>query len=40
VRDPAYNNGKHNFYSNAQDFEIGVQKLRAWEANQKKSGQR
>lgn len=40
VRDPAFNNGKHNFYSNAQDFEIGVQKLRAWEASQKKSGQR
>ncbi|CAN5118554.1 endolytic transglycosylase MltG [soil metagenome] len=37
VRDPAYNNGKHNFYSNAQDFEVGVQKLRAWEASQKKA---
>lgn len=37
VRDPAYNNGKHNFYSNPQDFEVGVQKLRAWEASQKKS---
>ena len=36
VRDPAYNNGKHNFYSNPQDFEVGVQKLRAWEASQKK----
>ncbi len=36
VRDPAFNNGKHNFYSRPQDFEVGVQKLRAWEAEQKK----
>jgi len=35
VRDPAFNNGKHNFYSNAQDFEVGVQKLRDWEAKQR-----
>lgn len=31
VRDPARNDGAHNFYSNGTDFEKGVQALRAWE---------
>lgn len=32
VRDPAQNNGAHTFYSDAASFELGVQKLRNWEA--------
>lgn len=32
VRDPAKNDGTHNFYANASDFEKGVQALRNWEA--------
>jgi UPF0755 protein len=31
VRNPADNSGSHNFYSNAADFERGVQALRDWE---------
>ena len=40
VRDPARNNGAHNFYSEAAGFEIGVQKLRAWEDAERKAGRR
>jgi UPF0755 protein len=31
VREPARNDGTHNFYNNAADFERGVQALRNWE---------
>lgn len=31
VRDPARNDGAHNFYSNDRDFGAGVRALRAWE---------
>jgi hypothetical protein len=31
VREPARNDGAHNFYNNAADFERGVQALREWE---------
>jgi UPF0755 protein len=31
VRDPARNDGKHNFYNNSTDFERGVRALRNWE---------
>jgi len=31
VREPSRNDGEHNFYSNAADFEKGVQALRDWE---------
>jgi UPF0755 protein len=31
VRDPARNDGAHNFYDNDADFQRGVQALRAWE---------
>ncbi len=31
VRDPARNDGAHNFYDNEADFTRGVQSLRAWE---------
>lgn len=31
VRNPARNDGAHNFYSNGGEFEIGVQALRKWE---------
>jgi UPF0755 protein len=31
VRDPARNDGAHNFYNNDADFQRGVQALRAWE---------
>ena len=31
VRDPARNDGAHNFYNNGADFERGVQALRKWE---------
>jgi len=31
VRDPARDDGAHNFYTNGADFEKGVQALRAWE---------
>jgi UPF0755 protein len=33
VRDPARNDGAHNFYSNDADFQRGVQALREWERN-------
>lgn len=32
VRNPARNDGAHNFYNNAASFEVGVQALRNWEA--------
>jgi UPF0755 protein len=35
VRDPDRNDGTHTFYADAKGFEVGVQKLRAWEARQK-----
>lgn len=31
VREPSRNDGAHNFYNNARDFETGVQALRKWE---------
>ncbi len=31
VRNPDRNDGAHNFYANAQSFEVGVRALRAWE---------
>jgi UPF0755 protein len=31
VREPSRNDGKHNFYSNSNDFEAGVRALRNWE---------
>jgi UPF0755 protein len=31
VREPARNDGKHNFYNNSSDFETGVRALRNWE---------
>lgn len=31
VREPSRNDGAHNFYNNAADFERGVQALRNWE---------
>ena len=34
VRDPARNDGAHNFYSKSSDFEKGVQALREWERQQ------
>lgn len=40
VRDPDRNDGAHNFYSDAKSFEIGVQKLRAWEQRQKQQHHR
>ena len=32
VRDPARDDGAHNFYNNSADFEKGVRTLRQWEA--------
>lgn len=40
VRDPDRNDGAHTFYSDAQSFEVGVAKLRRWEASQKARGLR
>ena len=40
VRDPDFNNGKHNFYVTAAEFQKGVDKLRAWERKQKQDGKR
>ncbi|MCB9470394.1 MAG: endolytic transglycosylase MltG [Cyanobacteriota/Melainabacteria group bacterium] len=40
VRDPDFNNGKHNFYVTPADFEKGVKKLREWEEKQRKAGLR
>jgi len=34
VRDPARNDGAHNFYNNSADFEKGVRALREWEQAQ------
>ncbi len=34
VRDPARNDGAHNFYSKVADFEKGVRALREWERTQ------
>ena len=31
VREPSRNDGKHNFYSNDNDFAVGVRALRNWE---------
>jgi cell division protein YceG involved in septum cleavage len=31
VRNPARDDGAHNFYNNSRDFEVGVQALRNWE---------
>jgi UPF0755 protein len=31
VREPSRDDGKHNFYTNSSDFEVGVQSLRKWE---------
>jgi UPF0755 protein len=31
VREPARDDGKHNFYTNGADFDVGVQALRKWE---------
>ncbi|HKE57883.1 MAG TPA: endolytic transglycosylase MltG [Pyrinomonadaceae bacterium] len=40
VREPARDDGKHNFYARSSDFEVGVQALRKWERDrdQKQSG--
>ncbi|HSS19331.1 MAG TPA: endolytic transglycosylase MltG [Pyrinomonadaceae bacterium] len=35
VREPSRNDGKHNFYSNGNDFARGVQALRDWEQQQR-----
>lgn len=40
VRDPDRNDGAHTFYSDAKSFELGVQKLRAWEEREKRAGRR
>jgi len=40
VRNPARNDGAHNFYTRAEDFEYGVKALRAWEEEQKRLGRR
>lgn len=37
VRNPARNDGAHNFYSSASGFELGVQALRKWEQDQLKA---
>jgi len=34
VRDPARDDGAHNFYNNSADFERGVRALREWERSQ------
>ncbi len=39
VRDPARNDGTHNFYNNASDFEKGVSALRLWERMRDASSQ-
>jgi len=36
VRDPARDDGAHNFYNNSADFERGVRALREWEAKQRR----
>lgn len=40
VRDPDFDNGKHNFYVTSADFSKGVKKLRQWEEKQRKAGLR
>lgn len=40
VRDPDRADGKHNFFATAREFDLGVQKLRKWEAAQRKAGLR
>ncbi len=32
VREPSRDDGAHNFYNNAHDFDVGVQALRNWQA--------
>lgn len=36
VRNPARDDGAHNFYNNSADFEKGVRTLREWEQSQKR----
>ena len=38
VRDPARDDGAHNFYSKSAEFEKGVRALREWEQQQKQQG--
>jgi UPF0755 protein len=40
VRDPARNDGAHNFYSNEKDFGDGVRALRTWEQQRDAANQR
>jgi UPF0755 protein len=39
VRNPARDDGAHNFYSNGADFETGVQALRKWERDRDEKAQ-
>jgi UPF0755 protein len=39
VRNPARDDGAHNFYSNGADFETGVQALRKWERDRDQKAQ-
>jgi len=36
VRNPARNDGAHNFYIDPQSFEVGVKALRNWEQQQRR----
>ena len=40
VREPSRNDGAHNFYNNAADFERGVQALREWERTRNATSRR
>ena len=40
VREPARDDGKHNFYNNSNDFEAGVRALRNWEQQRDAAAQR
>jgi UPF0755 protein len=40
VRNPDRNDGAHNFYTNAADFETGVNALREWEKRQQSASSR
>lgn len=40
VREPSRNDGKHNFYNNSNDFEVGVRALRNWEQQRDAAGSR
>jgi peptidoglycan lytic transglycosylase G len=40
VRNPARDDGAHNFYNNGGDFEAGVQALRNWEKNRDSNTQK